>query len=125
MLQLNKVIGTLNDLLQQYSILLQKQSIINLNKMLQTRLRLVCQSTRLLRKNISSFNENEKEQLLRMLLNRHGETFHKPNSKLPYSTTVVECSINTVVDDTPILQKVYPYPAAKTNRLKNWRDTTT
>lgn len=54
---------------------------------------------------------DEKEQLL-SVLNRHEEAFHKPDSKLSCST-VVECSINTV-DDTPIHQKVYPYPAAYT-----------
>lgn len=57
----------------------------------------------------SHLSVNEKEQLL-SVLNRHGEAFHKPDSNLTCST-VVECSINTV-DDIPIHQKVYPYPAA-------------
>lgn len=51
----------------------------------------------------------EKEQLL-SVLNRYEEVFHKPDAKLTCST-VVECSINTV-DEIPIHQKVYPYPAA-------------
>lgn len=57
----------------------------------------------------SHLSADEQNQLLGVL-RQHEKAFHVPDSKLTCST-VVECAINTV-DDIPIHQKVYPYPAA-------------
>lgn len=62
----------------------------------------------------SHLSPDEKHKLLEVL-RRHKEVFHKSDQNLTCST-VVECAINTV-DDIPIHQKVYPYPAAYTEEV--------
>lgn len=59
-------------------------------------------------------NQTEKDKL-ESILNSNKEVFHEPDSKLTCATKV-ECSINTT-DDTPVHQRVYPYPAAYTDEV--------
>lgn len=67
----------------------------------------------------SHLSPTESEKLLKVL-KANDTVFHKPERKLTCST-VVECSINTV-DDIPVHQRVYPYPAAYTDEVNKQID---
>ena len=69
-------------------------------------------SNNLFRTSHLTVEENNK---LQTILDLNREAFHEPNTKLTCSTNV-ECAINTI-DEIPVHQKVYPYPAAFTEEV--------